>query len=91
MCDVLPTLVENIPGEEDSDVEAGGRGDVSGFEQLMMNMLEERDKLMENLREAQDNLAAASRKLKEAEAERNVLLSHLQKAMPEVGLELLLG
>ena len=86
MCDVLPALVET--GEEPSDDEAttdgaAGRNDVTGFEQLMMNMLEERDKLMETLRETKEQLAEANSKVNEATAERAVVFKHIQHAMPE--------
>eukprot|EP00117_Sycon_ciliatum_P006110 scpid15921/ scgid9786/ Liprin-alpha-1; LAR-interacting protein 1; Protein tyrosine phosphatase receptor type f polypeptide-interacting protein alpha-1 len=86
MCDVLPALMET--GEEQSDDEnggeaSGGRNDVTGFEQLMMNMLEERDKLMENLRETREQLNEAKAKVEEAAAEKTVLFQHIQRAMPE--------
>ena len=51
MCDVMPTISEDGSGDRDSNYS----GDDANFEQLMVNMLDERDKLMESLREAQDN------------------------------------
>ena len=48
-------------------------GDDANFEQLMVNMLDERDKLMETLRETQETLAITSVKLQEAERERDAL------------------
>ena len=51
MCDVMPTI------SEDSISQRSGQftGDEANFEQLMVNMLDERDKLMETLRETQES------------------------------------
>ena len=51
-----------------------------------MNMLEERDKLMEKLRESQESSAEASRKLAQVEADNTLLMRQLQALMPEVHL-----
>ena len=45
MCEVLPTIPESSPSPD---------GENSKLEQLMISMLEERDKLMEKLRESQE-------------------------------------
>ena len=50
MCEVLPTIPESSPSPEGED----GSHDQSRLEQLMVSMLEERDKLMEKLRDSQE-------------------------------------
>ena len=75
MCEVLPTLDETSPSPD---------GDNSKLELLMMSMLEERDKLMEKLRENQESYSEATRKLSEVQADNSVLMRQLQALMPEV-------
>ena len=58
MCDIMPTIAEDGPmmlaGDRDSYASSAGTpGEDAKFEQLMINMLDERDKLVENLRETQ--------------------------------------
>ena len=58
MCDIMPTIAEDGPmmlaGDRDSYASSAGTpGEDANFEQLMINMLDERDKLVENLRETQ--------------------------------------
>lgn len=80
MCDVMPTI------SEDSISQRSGQftGDEANFEQLMVNMLDERDKLMETLRETQDQLNEMRNKLSEAEKERDSLQRQLQANLPQV-------
>ena len=59
-------------------------GDNSKLEQLMISMLEERDKLMEKLRESQETYNEATRRLNEVQEDNSVLLRQLQALMPEV-------
>ena len=75
MCEVLPTIDEMSPSPD---------GDSSKLEQLMISMLEERDKLMEKLRESQETYNEATRRLNEVQADNSVLLRQLQALMPEV-------
>ncbi|XP_076368662.1 PTPRF interacting protein alpha isoform X2 [Tachypleus tridentatus] len=72
MCDVMPTI------SEDSVSQRTGQftGDEANFEQLMVDMLDERDKLMEKLHEAQT-------KLSEVEKERDSLQRQLQASLPQ--------
>ncbi|KAL5503411.1 hypothetical protein EMCRGX_G010358 [Ephydatia muelleri] len=77
MCEVLPTIEETPSPSPDEG------GDNSKLEHLMMNMLEERDKLMEKLRESQESSAEASRKLAQVEADNTLLMRQLQALMPE--------
>lgn len=83
MCDVMPTI------SEDSIAQRSGQfsGDEANFEQLMVNMLDERDKLMETLRETQETLTNTQQKLSEVEKERDSLQRQLQANLPQVGLQ----
>ena len=79
MCEVLPTIDEMSPSPDG--------GDNSKLEHLMMSMLEERDRLMEKLRESQERYSEATRRLAEVEGDNEVLMRQLQVFMPEVGEE----
>ncbi|XP_021358464.1 liprin-alpha-1-like isoform X6 [Mizuhopecten yessoensis] len=79
MCDVMPTISE----DGSTDRESQGSGDDANFEQLMVNMLDERDKLMETLRETQDSLSLTQAKLSDTEKEKESLLSQLQSTTPQ--------
>lgn len=56
----------------------------SHFEQLMVSMLEERDRLLETLRETQETLALTQGKLHEVGHERDSLQRQLNTALPQV-------
>ncbi|KAG8199992.1 hypothetical protein JTE90_006234 [Oedothorax gibbosus] len=79
MCDVMPTI------SEDSISQRSGQftSDESNFEQLMVNMLDERDKLMENLRETQEGMQEIQSKLTEVERERDSLQRQMQANLPQ--------
>ncbi|XP_077560163.1 PTPRF interacting protein alpha isoform X3 [Haemaphysalis longicornis] len=79
MCDVMPTI------SEDSIAQRSGQfsGDEANFEQLMVNMLDERDKLMETLRETQETLTNTQQKLSDVEKERDSLHRQLQANLPQ--------
>lgn len=79
MCDVMPTI------SEDSISQRSGQfsGDEANFEQLMVNMLDERDKLMETLRETQETLSETQTKLSDVEKERDSLQRQLQANLPQ--------
>lgn len=79
MCDVMPTI------SEDSISQRSGQfsGDEANFEQLMVNMLDERDKLMETLRETQETLTNNQQKLSDVEKERDSLQRQLQANLPQ--------
>lgn len=53
------------------------------MEQLMVSMLDERDRLMETLREAQDNLLIAEHRVDELEKEREMLNKQLSSSQPK--------
>lgn len=80
MCDVMPTISEDSISTRSSQYS----GEEANFEQLMVNMLDERDKLMETLRETQEQLAEMQSKLAEVEKERDSLQRQLQSNMPQV-------
>lgn len=80
MCgDIMPTI------NEDGDHDHEGAMEDNNFEQLMVNMLDERDKLMETLREAQENLTYTRSKLKDTEMEKDALLQKFEILLNEVG------
>eukprot|EP00112_Aurelia_sp_Birch-Aquarium-sp1_P013290 Seg2815.1 transcript_id=Seg2815.1/GoldUCD/mRNA.D3Y31 product="hypothetical protein" protein_id=Seg2815.1/GoldUCD/D3Y31 len=79
MCgDIMPTI------SEDADHGQDGAMEDNNFEQLMVNMLDERDKLMESLREAQENLTYTRNKLKDTELEKGALLQKFEILLNEV-------
>lgn len=88
MCEVMPTISEaegppggggshgsGSPSQPDAD---------SHFEQLMVSMLEERDRLLDTLRETQETLALTQGKLHEVGHERDSLQRQLNTALPQV-------
>lgn len=79
MCDVMPTISEDGVSLRDSTL-----GDDANFEQLMVNMLEERDRLMETLRETQDSLAITEQRVDEVEKERDLLQKQMSSNLPRV-------
>lgn len=79
MCDVMPTISES----GSNDRESQSSQDEANFEQLMVNMLDERDKLMETLRETQDSLTLTQQKLADVEKERDTLQGQFQTTTPQ--------
>lgn len=75
MCDIMPTISEDPPEIN------YGQNEETNFEQLMVNMLDERDKLMETLRETQDSLALTRAKLTECQKEKDGLMNHLETVL----------
>ncbi|XP_074173256.1 liprin-alpha-4 isoform X8 [Rhinolophus sinicus] len=78
MCEVMPTIKEG-----DSLGPPHGTDTDANFEQLMVNMLDEREKLLESLRESQEALAATQSRLQDALRERDQLQRHLNSALPQ--------
>ncbi|XP_077143073.1 liprin-alpha-1 isoform X5 [Ranitomeya variabilis] len=87
MCEVMPTISE-------AEMPPGGNGSHgsgsplqtdsdSHFEQLMVSMLEERDRLLDTLRETQETLALNQGKLHEVTHERDSLQRQLNTALPQ--------
>lgn len=54
------------------------------FEQLMVQMLDERDKMMETMREHQERLQDTETRLTEVEKERDALNRQLNANIPQV-------
>ncbi|XP_059832054.1 liprin-alpha-1-like isoform X5 [Hypanus sabinus] len=80
MCEVMPTISEDTMSPRGSQY---GADTEANFEQLMVNMLDERDKLLESLREAQESLALCQAKMQEAFHERDSLQRQLNTALPQ--------
>lgn len=78
ICDIMQTI------SEDGDLPGDGSLEDNNFEQLMVNMLDERDKLMETLRETQETLTNSKSQLKEAELERDTLLHEFDLVLQKV-------
>ncbi|XP_055613741.1 liprin-alpha-1 isoform X2 [Uranotaenia lowii] len=79
MCDVMPTISEDNISQRSSQFS----GEDANFEQLMVSMLDERDKLMDSLREAQERLAESEGKLQDTEKERDSLQRQIAANLPQ--------
>ncbi|XP_071831018.1 liprin-alpha-1-like isoform X4 [Apostichopus japonicus] len=80
MCDVMPTISEDSSSQRGS---ISSYGDDPNLEQLMVSMLDERDRLMETLREAQDNQLIAEHRADELEKDREMLQKQLSTSQPK--------
>ncbi|XP_031179406.1 liprin-alpha-1 isoform X19 [Sander lucioperca] len=86
MCEVMPTISEAEGGGGNGRRGSGSplQSDSEGhFESLMVSMLEERDRLLETLRETQENLGLTQGKLHEVSHERDSLQRQLNTALPQ--------
>ena len=79
MCDVMPTISEDSISQRSSQF-----GDDANFEQLMVSMLDERDKLVESLKNEQEKTSELEQKVKELEKERQSLNRQLNQNLPQV-------
>ncbi|XP_045485438.1 liprin-alpha-1 isoform X3 [Pieris rapae] len=79
MCDVMPTISEDSISQRSSQFS----GEDANFEQLMVSMLDERDKLVESLRETQERLGDTELRLKEVEKERDSLHRQISANLPQ--------
>ncbi|XP_037957665.1 liprin-alpha-1-like isoform X2 [Teleopsis dalmanni] len=79
MCDVMPTISEDSISQRSSQFS----GEDANFEQLMVSMLDERDKLMDSLREAQERLSETEVKLHDVEKERDSLQRQINANLPQ--------
>ncbi|XP_054997597.1 liprin-alpha-1 isoform X7 [Sorex araneus] len=92
MCEVMPTINETESplggggspggGTQDSGSPAPLDAD-SQFEQLMVSMLDERDRILDTLRETQETLALTQGKLHEVGHERDSLQRQLTSSLPQ--------
>ncbi|XP_076292697.1 PTPRF interacting protein alpha isoform X10 [Lasioglossum baleicum] len=79
MCDVMPTIAEDSISQRSSQFS----GEEVNFEQLMVSMLDERDKLVESLRESQTRLQETEARRQETEKERDSLNRQLNANIPQ--------
>uniref|UniRef100_A0A8C6XRM7 PTPRF interacting protein alpha 2 n=1 Tax=Naja naja TaxID=35670 RepID=A0A8C6XRM7_NAJNA len=88
MCEVMPTINEDTPMSQRGSQSSGSDSD-SHFEQLMVNMLDERDRLLDTLRETQESLSLAQQRLQDVIYDRDSLQRQLNSALPQVCIFLL--
>ncbi|XP_072407717.1 liprin-alpha-2 isoform X3 [Chiloscyllium punctatum] len=79
MCEVMPTISEDTLSQRGSQ----SSSEDSNFEQLMVNMLDERDRLLDTLRETQESLVLAQGKLQDVIYDRDSLQRQLNSALPQ--------
>ncbi|XP_019882407.1 liprin-alpha-1 isoform X6 [Camponotus floridanus] len=79
MCDVMPTIAEDSMSQRSSQFS----NEEGNFEQLMVQMLDERDKMMETMREHQERLQDTETRLAEVEKERDALNRQLNANIPQ--------
>ncbi|XP_036145071.1 liprin-alpha-1 isoform X20 [Monomorium pharaonis] len=79
MCDVMPTIAEDSMSQRSSQFS----GEDGNIEQLMVQMLDERDKMMESMREHQERLQEMEARLAEVEKERDALNRQLNANIPQ--------
>ncbi|XP_061495633.1 liprin-alpha-2 [Rhineura floridana] len=83
MCEVMPTINEDTPMSQRGSQSSGSDSD-SHFEQLMVNMLDERDRLLDTLRETQESLSLAQQRLQDVIYDRDSLQRQLSSALPQM-------
>ncbi|XP_037069947.1 liprin-alpha-2-like isoform X3 [Pollicipes pollicipes] len=79
MCDVMPTISEDNVSQRNSSF----GGEDPNFEELMVSMLGERQKLMETNRDIQERLHETETRLHEVEEERNNLQKQIDANLPQ--------
>uniref|UniRef100_A0A668A775 PTPRF interacting protein alpha 2 n=1 Tax=Myripristis murdjan TaxID=586833 RepID=A0A668A775_9TELE len=87
MCEVMPTISEDTALSQRGSQSSASDPD-SHFEQLMVNMLDERDRLLDTLRETQESLGLAQQHLQDVIYDRDSLQRQLSSALLCGGLGL---
>ncbi|XP_041114078.1 liprin-alpha-2-like isoform X5 [Polyodon spathula] len=82
MCEVMPTINEDTPMSQRGSQSSGSESDTH-FEQLMVNMLDERDRLLDTLRETQESLGLSQQNLEDVLYDRDSLQRQLNSALPQ--------
>ncbi|KAM9772318.1 liprin-alpha-2 isoform X2 [Syngnathus typhle] len=82
MCEVMPTISEDTALSQRGSQSSSSDPD-SHFEQLMVNMLDERDRLLDTLRETQESLALSQQHLQDVVYDRDSLQRQLSSALPQ--------
>lgn len=83
----MPTISEDAISQRSSQFGGGGGGDDgANFEQLMVSMLDERDKLVDSLKNEQERTADLEVRVKELEKERDSLRRQLDQNLPQVSV-----
>uniref|UniRef100_A0A3Q2YLZ4 PTPRF interacting protein alpha 2 n=1 Tax=Hippocampus comes TaxID=109280 RepID=A0A3Q2YLZ4_HIPCM len=82
MCEVMPTISEDTALSQRGSQSSSSDPD-SHFEQLMVNMLDERDRLLDTLRETQESLALSQQHLQDIIYDRDSLQRQLSSALPQ--------
>uniref|UniRef100_A0A8C5DLT8 SAM domain-containing protein n=1 Tax=Gouania willdenowi TaxID=441366 RepID=A0A8C5DLT8_GOUWI len=82
MCEVMPTISEDTALSQRGS-QSGASDPDSHFEQLMVNMLDERDRLLDTLRETQESLGLAQQHLQDVVYDRDALQRQLSSALPQ--------
>lgn len=80
MCDVMPTIAEDSISQRGAQF----NGDDGNLEQLMVSMLDERDKLLDTIRENQEKLSEIEAKFQDLQKERDSLQRQLDANLPQV-------
>ncbi|KAM6961642.1 liprin-alpha-2 isoform 4-T4 [Tautogolabrus adspersus] len=82
MCEVMPTISEDTALSQRGSQSSASDPD-SHFEQLMVNMLDERDRLLDTLRETQESLGLSQQHLQDVIYDRDSLQRQLSSALPQ--------
>ncbi|XP_057710086.1 liprin-alpha-2 isoform X1 [Corythoichthys intestinalis] len=82
MCEVMPTISEDTALSQRGS-QSGSSDPDSHFEQLMVNMLDERDRLLDTLRETQESLGLSQQHLQDVIYDRDSLQRQLSSALPQ--------
>uniref|UniRef100_A0A8C7E180 PTPRF interacting protein alpha 2 n=1 Tax=Oncorhynchus kisutch TaxID=8019 RepID=A0A8C7E180_ONCKI len=82
MCEVMPTISEDTALSQRGSQSSASDPD-SHFEQLMVNMLDERDRLLDTLRETQESLGMSQQHLEDVIYDRDSLQRQLSSALPQ--------